>query len=121
MKFKKSTSQLPVVEVRRCIICGEVFAINSKQMNKIYCCDCKKTAYRVKKRDYLKQYVRAKGECYNMKYYTPKSHEYICAICGKTYTTSHNGVTKYCINCLKNSNDAKLQQRYYLRKIDDDE
>ena len=121
MKFKKSTPQLTTVEVRRCIICGEVFAINSRQMNKIYCCDCKKTAYSVKKRDYLKQYVRVKGECYNMKYYKPKSHEYNCVICGKTYTTSHNGVTKYCINCLKNSNDAKLQQRYFLRKIDDDE
>ena len=109
---------MSIVEVRRCLICGEVFVINAQQYNKIYCCDCKKTADFVRKRDYHSKYADKIREYQKMRY-IPCKHTYICQICGKE-NTAKQGVTKYCLECLKRAK-GKLGQYYYNRKTDDSE
>lgn len=104
---------MSTIEVRRCLLCGEAYATTSNRRK--YCCDCIKVVQAVRNLDYYKK-NREKSKEYQRKYKKRhrKSHTYICQICGKE-NTAKQGVTKYCLDCLKNADNYKMQTYYQNR------
>lgn len=106
------------VEIRRCLICGEVFAINTQQYNKIYCCDCKPVVAAVRSKDYVKANYKKIKERAKQRY-IPHTHTYICQICGKE-NIAKQGATKYCLECLKIAK-GKLRNYYCNRSANNEQ
>ena len=103
------------VKIMRCLLCGEVYATTSPRRK--YCCDCSKTVQAVRSKNYYWKYPEKSKEYQrNYKKQHRQSHTYICQICRKQ-GIAKQGVTKYCLDCLKNADEYKLQRYYWNRSM----
>ena len=105
---KKCKKEMPIIESRSCLRCGNIFKITALQKNKLYCDECrmihKKEQYKSaeaveKKRARMKVYYREVLK----KAYKPKRHIIKCERCGKEFILGSGRPAKVCIECLRKS------------------
>lgn len=118
---KKCKKELPIIESRSCLRCGNIFDITAKQKNKLYCDGCRmihkkeqcKSAEAVEKnRARMKVYYREVLK----KTYKPKRHIVKCERCGKEFILGSGRPAKVCIECLRKSKLAAERARADYRR-----
>lgn len=102
--------KLPMIEKRKCEMCGCEFEITAQQKNKRYCDTCKKISYQRYRKKYQSsdKFKKMLKDRYH-KTYKEKTHFNICVLCGKEFLTKQ-GRAKYCIPCLE---EAAEKDRYF--------
>lgn len=102
--------QLPIIESRKCKMCGCEFGITAQQKNKRFCDACKKVNYQ----RYRKKYQSSEKykKMLRDRYYAQRKEEYhfnSCVLCGEKFKTKQ-GKAKFCILCLEK---AAKKDNYY--------
>lgn len=114
-KIKKQNQTFPIIETRKCLMCGSKYGINSHQKNKLYCDGCRKKHRLEYQREYEKRNVE-KNRVYSKKWridhYKSKTHFNMCALCGGEFLAKQ-GNAKYCIPCL----EKEAPTNWYYRTI----
>lgn len=106
-------NELPIIEKRKCKMCGVEFGINAKQKRKLFCDKCKIINYEQYKKAYQNtdEYRAMQRKRYK-KNRKEKTHFNICVLCGNEFLTKQ-GKAKYCIYCL----EEKAETNNYYRNI----
>lgn len=106
-------NELPIIENRKCEMCGCEFGITALQKKKRYCKKCAEISYS----RYIKAYRKSNKQKQAVKKWYKKNHKEeshynICTLCGEQFLTKQ-GKAKYCISCV----EAKAETETYFRRI----
>lgn len=102
------------MKIKKCLICGEAFAVGIYQARRLYCCDCAKVVKEIHQQEYRKSERRKKyNREYRRKKYAPTGHTYVCKKCGKPQIIYGRGKgnTRYCLDCVANLISEYSQKR----------
>ncbi len=105
--------ELPIIETRKCKMCGCEFGITAKQKNKLHCDVCGKINYQQYRKRYQssEKFKKMQRDRYH-KNHKEETHFNTCLFCGEKFLTKQ-GRAKYCIPCL----EKKAEKSYYYRNV----